>query len=225
MTKPQPLARRCPGHARRDYSLAAYQHAIAQRLRTHGTWVVDPAVFQSIWILHESTALFRRALSCPALHRVNVTWTQFEVLLQLWLYGEEKMGDIAAAAAICNATLTDVVAVLTRRGYLTRHTSSRDRRATLLAITPDGAAAVMDIIDSFNDAATDAPAGWKDEDLDAFDRVVQQLLATDGDNVTDVSSQQGVDHQADAAYDRTVPNDFENPVRVRTKMVLQQADW
>jgi DNA-binding MarR family transcriptional regulator len=198
MKNPPPPARGCPAHARRDHSLVAYQHAVAQRLRAHGTWV-DPAVFQSIWLLHESTALFRRALSSPALHRVNVTWTQFEVLLQLWLYGEERMGDIAAAAAICNATLTDVVAVLSRRGYLTRHTSSRDRRATLLDITPDGAAVVVDIIESFNDAATDAPAGWKDEDLDAFDRVVQQLLATYGDNVTDVSSQQGVDHQADAA--------------------------
>jgi DNA-binding MarR family transcriptional regulator len=185
------------GHARRDHSLADYQHAVAKRLREHDI-LVDPAVFQSLWLLHESTTLVRRAHTSPALQRFNMTWTQFEVLLQLWLYGEKRMGDIAAAA-VCNAALTDVVVVLSRRGYITRHTSTCDRRATLLDITSDGAAVVMNIIQSFNHAATVAPPGWKDDDLDTFNRIVQQLLATHGDTIIDVSSRQGVDREADAA--------------------------
>jgi len=129
---------------------ADYEGAAAARLAEQDL-TLDPVVFQSIWLLHESAVRSRRALPNAGLRERRLTWTQFEALLHVWLFGPARMGEVAAAASISNPTLTDVVAVLEGRGYLTKVPCRTDRRATLLATTAQGSAVAAAVLPAFTD--------------------------------------------------------------------------
>jgi hypothetical protein len=44
--------------------------------------------------VHESTVISRHARGLSVLHDFGLTWTQFDVLLHLWLFGDARMGDL-----------------------------------------------------------------------------------------------------------------------------------
>ena len=85
-------------------------------------------------------ALFWRAAGWRAAGAQGLTPTQAEILSQL-AAGPMRSGDLARALGVSAPTLTDAVSTLAAKGLAERRPDPQDRRAALVALTPQGAAA------------------------------------------------------------------------------------
>jgi DNA-binding MarR family transcriptional regulator len=70
----------------------------------------------------------------------ELSLSQYRVL-GLLSSGHERAGELAGRLAVTKPTLTALVDGLVDRGYVTRETPGRDRRAVRVSITPAGRAA------------------------------------------------------------------------------------
>ncbi|MEV4537124.1 MarR family transcriptional regulator [Asanoa sp. NPDC049518] len=68
----------------------------------------------------------------------EVTPAQWRAINVLVDHGPLRLGDLAEKLHIAPRSTTEVVDDLERRGLVERHPDPADRRATLVALTPDG---------------------------------------------------------------------------------------
>ncbi len=75
----------------------------------------------------------------------GLTMAQFGVLEALYHLGEMKVGDLIEKTLNTNGNMTVVLKNLERDGMVTRKCDEGDRRASIIAVTPEGAALVEKI--------------------------------------------------------------------------------
>ena len=101
---------------------------------------VPPAVAIDVARLRVAIARLSRWLRRHEL--AGLTPTQLSALATVDRIGPLRLGDLAAAEGIAPSTLTRLVTVLEERGYVERCPVPGDARASTLAITSDGHAAL-----------------------------------------------------------------------------------
>jgi DNA-binding MarR family transcriptional regulator len=69
----------------------------------------------------------------------ELSHAQFELLIELWERGELSAGDLAAAARLSPATVTQMLDHLADSGHVERVRSPIDRRVVVTRLTPKGA--------------------------------------------------------------------------------------
>lgn len=76
----------------------------------------------------------------PFLEKLNLTYTQYIVMMYFWEKGTSNVKAIGRALKLDSGTLTPLLKKLEAKGYLTRERSLKDERNLAISITASGLA-------------------------------------------------------------------------------------
>ena len=83
----------------------------------------------------------------PYLDEINLTYTQYVVMMYFWEYGSSNVKAIGKALLLDPSTLTPLLKKLESKGYLTRTRSKEDERNLIVELTPAGDAPKAQAVD------------------------------------------------------------------------------
>ena len=86
----------------------------------------------------------------PYLNELNLTYTQYVVMMYFWEHGSSNVKTIGKALLLDPSTLTPLLKKLEAKGFLTRTRSERDERNLIVTLTDEG--------EALRDRALDIPA-------------------------------------------------------------------
>jgi DNA-binding MarR family transcriptional regulator len=105
----------------------------------------------------------------------QLSHAQFELLIELLERGELPAGELAAAAGLTPATVTQMLDHLAERGHVERARSESDRRVVVSRLTEEGAVKIQARRKEWQDRWEQALEGVSIEDLEAATRVLERL--------------------------------------------------
>jgi len=74
----------------------------------------------------------------PLLEEINLTYTQFIVMMYFWEYKISNVKNISRALLLDSSTLTPLLKKLELKGYIVRSRSTRDERNLNMTVTEKG---------------------------------------------------------------------------------------
>ena len=86
----------------------------------------------------------------PYLDRLNLTYTQYVVMMYFWEHGGSNVKAIGETLLLDPSTLTPLLKKLEAKGYLTRTRSKEDERNLIIELTESG--------EALKDQAVEIPA-------------------------------------------------------------------
>jgi DNA-binding MarR family transcriptional regulator len=107
----------------------------------------------------------------------ELSHAQFELLIELQERGELPAGELAAAARLTPATVTQMLDHLAACGHVERIRSDTDRRVVVSRLTPAGALKIDAKREAWQKRWSQALEGLEDEELAAATRVLERLGA------------------------------------------------
>lgn len=90
----------------------------------------------------------------PVLEALNLTYTQYIVMMYFWEKRESNLKDLGSAMLLDPSTLTPLIKKLEAKGYLTRERSLKDERNLVIRVTEAG--------DRLQEAALSVPGALRD---------------------------------------------------------------
>ena len=75
----------------------------------------------------------------PFLDDIDLTYTQYVVMMYLWEVGEGSVKAMGEALMLDPSTLTPLLKKLESKGYITRTRSETDERSLMIRLTEEGA--------------------------------------------------------------------------------------
>lgn len=76
----------------------------------------------------------------PSLEPLDLTYTQYLVMMALWEYGEQSVKTLGHRLWLDSGTLTPVLKKLEAKGYVKRRRSEKDERSVVITTTEQGRA-------------------------------------------------------------------------------------
>ncbi len=76
----------------------------------------------------------------PSLEPLDLTYTQYLVMMALWEYEEQTVKELGQRLWLDSGTLTPVLKKLEAKGYVSRRRSESDERSVVIAVTEQGRA-------------------------------------------------------------------------------------
>jgi DNA-binding MarR family transcriptional regulator len=107
----------------------------------------------------------------------ELSHAQFELLIELLERGELSAGELATAASLTPATVTQMLDHLAERGHVERARSETDRRVVVSRLTPEGRDKLLAKREAWRTRWDEALAEVPVEDLEAATRVLERLGA------------------------------------------------
>lgn len=107
----------------------------------------------------------------------DVSHAQFELLTELHDRGALPVGELAAAAHLTPATVTQMLDHLVEAGHVERKRSDADRRVVVAALTKSGRRKVSEKRAAWQSRWESALAGMSREELQAAQRVLDRLAS------------------------------------------------
>ena len=74
----------------------------------------------------------------PYLEKLDLTYTQYLVMMALWEYGDMSVGEMGDRLYLDSGTLTPLLKKLEAKGFITRRRSTEDERNLIVTITEAG---------------------------------------------------------------------------------------
>lgn len=74
----------------------------------------------------------------PFLDKLDLTYPQYLVMLTLWEFGEQSVGEIGQKLYLDSGTLTPLLKRLQTKGLVERKRSQKDERSVVISLTDDG---------------------------------------------------------------------------------------
>ena len=74
----------------------------------------------------------------PSLEPLDLTYTQYLVMMALWEYGEQSVKTLGHRLWLDSGTLTPVLKKLEAKGYVKRRRSEKDERSVVITTTEQG---------------------------------------------------------------------------------------
>ncbi len=105
----------------------------------------------------------------------ELSHAQFELLIELDERGELSAGELAAAARLTPATVTQMLDHLAQGGHVERVRSETDRRVVVSRLTPQGRRKIEAKREAWRRRWEEALEGVDDRDLRAATRVLKRL--------------------------------------------------
>ncbi len=105
----------------------------------------------------------------------EISHAQFELLIELYERGELPAGELAAAARLTPATVTQMLEHLADCGHVERARSETDRRVVVSRLTPQGKRKIEAKRAAWQERWESALAGLGPRELGAATRVMQRL--------------------------------------------------
>ncbi|MFZ1410014.1 MAG: MarR family transcriptional regulator [Micropruina sp.] len=159
----------------RDIPQSEYD-AAANALMDNLGGSLDKDAFRAVYLLHQAADAAREYATREALARFSISWTQFEVLWNMWIFGESEAGWVARAAMVSKSGLTTVIAELERRGLVHRRVDSRDRRKALLRVTAQGAVLLEAVVANINKFDRTFVSPLSADQMRQFREILEALL-------------------------------------------------
>ena len=103
----------------------------------------------------------------PYLDAMELTYTQYIVLLVIWEHGTISVRDLGRKLYLDSGTLTPVLKTMEQAGLITRRRSTEDERVLMITITESGLA--------LQEKAQEIPAAIR-ESLDLNEKELQTLM-------------------------------------------------
>ncbi|GLZ29283.1 hypothetical protein Lesp02_14730 [Lentzea sp. NBRC 105346] len=150
-----------------ELSQADFEAAAEERLRPIAP-ELDLESFQAVWLLNQAADAARRHLEEHALLESDLSWSQFDVMWHLWLFGEQESRCVAQALRISKSGMTVIATQLVGRALVKRQVSPADRRRVYLSVTKKGEAFMKRLFPRFNRAEgtfTDALSSQQKKEL------------------------------------------------------------
>ena len=107
----------------------------------------------------------------------ELSHAQFELLIELFERGALPAGELAAAARLTPATVTQMLDHLAEQGHVERVRSQTDRRVVVSRLTPQGHQAIEAKHAAWKSRWEQALVGFEADDLRAATRVLERLGA------------------------------------------------
>jgi MarR family transcriptional regulator, organic hydroperoxide resistance regulator len=107
----------------------------------------------------------------------ELSHAQFELLIELFERGALPAGELAAAARLTPATVTQMLDHLAEQGHVERVRSETDRRVVVSRLTPSGASKIEAKREAWQSRWEQALAGIDSDELEAATRVLERLGA------------------------------------------------
>lgn len=107
----------------------------------------------------------------------ELSHAQFELLIELHERGELPAGELAAAARLTPATVTQMLDHLAEQGHVERVRSPTDRRVVVSRLTRQGRRAIEAKREAWKSRWEQALTGLEIEELRAATRVLERLAA------------------------------------------------
>ncbi len=107
----------------------------------------------------------------------ELSHAQFELLIELFERGELPAGELAAAARLTPATVTQMLDHLAAQGHVERVRSDSDRRVVVSRLTAKGRRAIEAKREAWKSRWEQALAGLEIDELRAATRVLERLGA------------------------------------------------
>lgn len=165
----------CPDYNQKDFEEAAERRLGALALE------LELDSFQAVWLLHQAALAARQHLERAVLTDFDLTWTQFEVLWQIWLFGEQEPRCIAREVGLSKSATTNVTSDLETRGYLLRRAGTADKRRVYFKISRRGNALMKRVFPPFNHAESDFSSNLDAPQKRQLAGLLRQLLASPDD--------------------------------------------
>jgi DNA-binding MarR family transcriptional regulator len=105
----------------------------------------------------------------------ELSHAQFELLIELWERGELPAGELATAAKLAPATVTQMLDHLADSGHVERDRSQTDRRVVVTRLTPKGAKKIEAKQAAWKSRWERAMTGIDADELRGATRVLQRL--------------------------------------------------
>ncbi|RJK94958.1 MarR family transcriptional regulator [Vallicoccus soli] len=96
----------------------------------------------------------------------------YGLLVRISDTGGSRVTDLATYYGVGKPTVSRQVAMLERVGLVARTTDPEDARASVIALTPDGARRLAAVRAARHERLTTLLAPWSEEDLEAFARLL-----------------------------------------------------
>lgn len=105
----------------------------------------------------------------------ELSHAQYELLIELYERGELSAGELAGAARLSPATVTQMLEALTESGHVERTRSDSDRRVVTARLTPLGTARIEAKREAFKARWEQAMEGLGERDLRAATQVLRRV--------------------------------------------------
>ena len=126
-------------------------------------------------------AASREVIKCyrPYLDAMNLTYTQYIVLLVIWEHGTISVRDLGRKLYLDSGTLTPVLKTLEKVGLITRRRSTKDERVLMITITEAGLALKAKAVEI--PAAIRAGLGLDEKELQTLMQLLDKMLVSLGE--------------------------------------------
>ncbi|ALJ20039.1 MarR family winged helix-turn-helix transcriptional regulator [Microbacterium sp. No. 7] len=132
--------------------------------------------------MNREETLLRLIMSVHTLTRVASLETRNETPVAQWRtlallrdHGPQRVGDLARLSRVTQPGMTRLAGHMIDAGLLKRSLDPGDARASVLSITPDGEAALVDWLDLLSSTVSPHFADLDDADWAALERVTEIL--------------------------------------------------
>lgn len=115
----------------------------------------------------------------PYLDAMNLTYTQYIVLLVIWEHGTISVRDLGHKLYLDSGTLTPVLKTLEKVGLITRRRSTKDERVLMITITEAGLALKAKAVEI--PAAIRAGLGLDEKELQTLMQLLDKMLVSLGE--------------------------------------------
>ena len=115
----------------------------------------------------------------PYLDAMNLTYTQYIVLLVIWEHGTISVRDLGRKLYLDSGTLTPVLKTLEKAGLITRRRSTKDERVLMITITEAGLALKAKAVEI--PAAIRAGLGLDEKELQTLMQLLDKMLGSLGE--------------------------------------------
>lgn len=111
---------------------------------------LDTGALAAISNVYRVANAVRTHMEQTVLREDDLSWTSFQVLWVLWIWGEMETRHVAAECGIAKGTLTGVLARLEARGLLHRAPHESDRRLVRVGLSEAGDTLLERLYPRFN---------------------------------------------------------------------------
>lgn len=171
-------------------NLTAAEKAVRARI---GDQPFDFAAMSVIANIYRTATAFRNHVERELLSSYGVSWSGFTTLFVLWVWGPSDANQLAEDVGVSNPTLTGLIATLSGKGLVERLTPRRDRRKTVVALTPEGLSLIEALFPRFHAYEVKATEGIAYEDqkrvAESLRTVLRQL---DGEALSKDETERGL---------------------------------
>ncbi len=153
-------------------ALERSENAMAERFRE---LAVDLPAMAAVGNLYRAVGTVRNHIERSVLTPNDLTWTGWEVLWVVWIWGEIEARHVATESGISKATLTGVVDTLETRGLLARRQDNADRRRVLVRMTPAGTRLMTKLFPAINAVESELAAGLEPDEVLKLAHLLRKL--------------------------------------------------